>query len=108
MGNKYKGYTPAQNAAQQRYMKDKVALRTIVSRDERDAIQAAAKEAGQSLNAYTRQAIVERMERERQRMLDVRPGDGGAMVAYDRETGEAVARSVDGINWLRIDGSKEG
>lgn len=107
MGNKYKGYTPAQNAAQQRYMKDKVALRTIVSRDERDAIQAAAQAAGQSVNAYTRQAIAERMERDnhpRQRQLDVKPSDGDTLVAHDRETGEAVARSVDGINWLRIDG----
>lgn len=65
MGNKYRGYTQAQNAAQQRYMQGKVALRTIVSRDERDAIQAAARAAGQSVNAYTRQAIQERMERDK-------------------------------------------
>lgn len=65
MGNKYKGYTQAQNVAQQRYMRDRVALRTIVLREERDAIQAAAEAAGQSLNAYTRQAIKERMERDK-------------------------------------------
>lgn len=66
MGNKYKGYTPAQNAAQKRYMEDRIALRTIVLKDERDAIQAAAEAAGQSVNAYTRQAIWERMERDNQ------------------------------------------
>lgn len=66
MGTRYKGYTAAQNAAQQRYMQGKVALRAIVTKDERDAIQAAAEAAGQSLNAYTRQAIQERMERDNQ------------------------------------------
>lgn len=67
MGSRYKGYTAAQNSAQQRYMRDKIALRTIVSKDERDAIRAAAEAAGQSVNAYTRQAIQERMERDQQR-----------------------------------------
>lgn len=65
MGNRYKGYTPAQNEAQKRYMQGKIAIRTIVSQEERDTIQAAADAAGQSLNAYTRQAIAERMERDR-------------------------------------------
>lgn len=67
MGNRYKGYTPAQNDAQKRYMQGKVAIRAIVSQDERDAIQDAAKAAGQSINAYTRQAIQERMERDQKR-----------------------------------------
>lgn len=65
MGTRYKGYTPAQNDAQKRYMQGKVAIRAIVSQDERDAIQDAAKEAGQSVNTYIKQAIQERMERER-------------------------------------------
>lgn len=65
MGTRYKGYTEAQNAAQQRYMQGKVALRTIVTKEERDAIQAAAEASGQSLNAYTRQALRERMERDK-------------------------------------------
>lgn len=67
MGNRYKGYTPAQNDAQKRYMQGKVAIRAIVSQDERDAIQDAAKAAGQSINAYTRQAIQERMERDQKK-----------------------------------------
>lgn len=75
MGSRYKGYTPAQNAAQQRYMQGKVALRTIVSTSERGAIQAAAEAAGQSVNAYTRQAIAERMERDNQHIDHQRAGE---------------------------------
>lgn len=63
--SRYKGYTPAHNEAHKRYMAGHVEIRARVSQSERDAIQAAAEAAGQSLNAYTRQAIAERMERDK-------------------------------------------
>ena len=63
--SRYKGYTPAHNQAHKRYMAGYVEIRARVSKDERDAIQAAAEAAGQSVNAYTRQAIQERMERDK-------------------------------------------
>lgn len=62
--SRYKGYTPAHNEAHKRYMAGYVEIRARVSQAERDAIQAAAEAAGQSVNAYTRQAIQERMERD--------------------------------------------
>ena len=64
MGNRYKGYTPAQNAAQQRYMQGKVALRAIVSQEDRDAIQAHAQARGESVNGFIKRAISEAMERD--------------------------------------------
>lgn len=63
--SRYKGYTSAHNEAHKRYMEGHVEIRARVSKDERDAIQAAAHAAGQSVNAYTRQAIQERMERDK-------------------------------------------
>lgn len=97
----YKGYTPAQAAANKRWASKQATLYIRVPPEERDTIQAAAEAAGQSLNAYTRQAIQERMERDnqpRQRPLDVKPGDVGGLVAYDRETG--------GINWTKIESNQ--
>lgn len=62
----YKGYTKAQAAAYKRYSATQATIYIRVPPDERDAIQAAAEAAGQSLNAYTRKAIAERMERDNQ------------------------------------------
>ena len=64
MGNRYKGYTPAQNAAQQRYMQGKVALRAIVSQEDRDVIQAHAQARGEPVNGFIKRAISEAMERD--------------------------------------------
>lgn len=66
MGTRYKGYNPSQNAAQKRYMEGKVAIRTIVSQDERDDIQAHAAARGESLNVFLRRAIAETMERDKE------------------------------------------
>lgn len=71
----YKGYTPAQAAAYKRYNGKQATIYIRVPPEERDAIQAAAQEAGQSLNAYTRQAIQERMERDRQHTDHQRAGE---------------------------------
>lgn len=62
----YRGYTEAQAAAYKRYSGKQATIYVRVPPEERDAIQAAAQVAGQSVNAYTRQAIRERMERDRQ------------------------------------------
>lgn len=61
----YKGYTQAQAAAYKRYSGKQATIYIRVPPDERDTIQAAAEAAGQSVNAYTRQAIQERMERDK-------------------------------------------
>lgn len=61
----YKGYTQAQAAAYKRYSGKQATIYVRVPPEERDAIQAAAQAAGKSLNAYTRQAIAERMERDK-------------------------------------------
>lgn len=42
-------------------------INLTVPKGDKDAIQAAAEAVGQSVNAYTRQAIAERMERDRKR-----------------------------------------
>lgn len=55
----------AQAAAYKRYNATQATIYVRVPPAERDAIQAAAEAAGQSLNAYTRQAIAERMERDK-------------------------------------------
>lgn len=70
----YKGYTQAQAAAYKRYSASQAIIYIRVPPEERDAIQAAAEAAGQSINAYTRQAIQERMERDR-RQIDQIAGD---------------------------------
>lgn len=61
---RYKGYTQAQARASAKYRSKRARLDIMLPEDERGAIQAAAEAAGQSVNAYTRQAIAERMERE--------------------------------------------
>lgn len=61
---RYKGYTQAQARASAKYRSKRARLDIMLQEDERDAIQAAAQAAGQSVNAYTRQAIQERMERD--------------------------------------------
>lgn len=74
-----------------------------------ETIRQAAAAAGESLQGYILRAIQDRMDRDSQAHqcpLDVRPGDGDAMVAYDRETGEAYATSHDGINWTKIGGNQ--
>lgn len=48
---------------------------TLVPKGDKDAIQAAAEAAGQSVNAYTRQAIQERMERDRANSEGQRAGE---------------------------------
>lgn len=60
-----KRYTQAQAAAYRRYMGTQATIYIRVPPEERDAIQAAAEAVGQSVNAYTRQAIQERMERDK-------------------------------------------
>lgn len=63
--SRYKGYTQAQARASAKYRSKRARLDIMLQEDERDAIQAAAEAAGQSVNAYTRQAIQERMERDK-------------------------------------------
>lgn len=71
----YKGYTQAQAAAYKRYSASRATIYIRVPPEERDAIQAAAEATGQSLNAYTRQAIAERMERDRANIEDQTAGE---------------------------------
>ena len=52
------------NSAQQRYMQGKVALRAIVSQEDRDVIQAHAQARGESVNGFIKRAISEAMERD--------------------------------------------
>lgn len=61
----YAGYTKARAEANKRWIAKQATIYIRVPPDERDIIQAAAEAAGQSLNAYTRQAIAERMERDK-------------------------------------------
>lgn len=71
----YKGYTQAQAAAYKRYSGKQATIYIRVPPEEREAIQAAAEAAGQSLNAYTRQAIAERMERDSQHIEHKKAGE---------------------------------
>lgn len=60
-----KRYTKAQAAAYKRYSAKQATIYIRMPPADRDAIQAAAEAAGQSVNAYARQALVERMERDK-------------------------------------------
>lgn len=60
----YTGYTLARAKANKRWIDKQATLYIRLPPEERDNIQKAAEAAGQSLNAYTRQAIQERMERD--------------------------------------------
>lgn len=62
----YTGYTKARAEANKRWIAKQATIYIRVPPEERDIIQTAAQAAGQSVNAYTRQAIQERMERDRQ------------------------------------------
>lgn len=73
--SKYKGYNPAQNEANKRYMQGKVAIRAIVSQDDRDAIQAHAQAQGESVNGFIKRAIQETMSRDNQRTEQQRAGE---------------------------------
>lgn len=64
--SRYKGYTQAQARASAKYRSKRARLDIMLPDGERAAIQAAAEAAGQSVNAYTRQAIQERIERDRE------------------------------------------
>lgn len=61
----YTGYTPAHGKAHGKYMSKYIELRARVTPEQRDAIQQAATDASQSVNAYIVQAIAERMERDK-------------------------------------------
>lgn len=63
--SRYKGYTQAQARASAKYRSKRARLDIMLPDDERAAIQAAAEAAGQSVNVYTRQAIRERMDRDK-------------------------------------------
>lgn len=71
----YTGYTPARAAANKRWIDKQATIYIRVPPTERDAIQSAAEAAGQSLNAYTRQAIQERMERDKANTEHQRVGE---------------------------------
>lgn len=71
----YKGYTKAQAAAYKRYNASQATIYIRVPPAERDAIQVAAEAAQQSVTAYTRQAIQERMERDKAAKGKDRAGD---------------------------------
>lgn len=60
----YTGYTKARAEANKRWIAKQATIYIRVPPEEREAIQAAAEAAGQSINAYTRQAIADRMERD--------------------------------------------
>lgn len=68
-------YTKAQADAYKRYSAKLDTLYIRVPQGGRDAIQAAAEASGQSVNAYTRQAIQERMERDKVIQSKGRAGD---------------------------------
>ena len=75
MGDRYKGYKPAHNDAVKRYMQGKVAIRAIVSQEDRDAIRAHAQARGESVNSFIRRAITETMERDDQHTEHQRAGE---------------------------------
>lgn len=61
----YKGYTPAMARAREKYRATRARIDIVTTEDIRDAIQTAAKTAGQSVNAYVVQAVQERIERDK-------------------------------------------
>lgn len=71
----YTGYTPSRAAANKRWIDKQATLYIRVPPEERAAIQTAAEAAGQSLNAFTRQAIQERMERDKANTDDQTAGE---------------------------------
>ena len=60
----YRGFTDAQARAHKKYIAQFVEVKIRLTEDQRAMIKAAADSAGQSTNAYIKQAIDERMERD--------------------------------------------